>query len=82
MTGLLSHEQWQAAKRRALYRQLNPLPTIGRCIIYMDSCNYEFVGKLGRSCYVFRDKTGKRPLHVREMTWTLGELRHAFRHGF
>lgn len=82
MLGILSHQQWQAAKRRAMNRQLNPLPTVSRCIIYLSECNYEFVGRPWASCYVFRDTTGKRPAHLHEIIFTLGELRHAYRHGF
>jgi hypothetical protein len=79
-----TNQQWQNKRRAALKRQLREaLPTIKQCVAYMDNdCNYDFVGKLGRACYVFRDRTGKRPLHIREMTWTLGELRYAFNHGW
>ena len=61
----------------------NNLPRIKDCIGLMsDDCGYDLVGKLGRAQYVFRDRTNKRPPHIREMIWTLGELRHAYNFGW
>jgi len=61
----------------------NNLPRIKDCIRYMErDCQYDLIGKLSRTSYVFRDRTNKRPLHIKEMTWTLGELRHAFEFGW
>ena len=77
-----TNEQWQRVKARAKKRELNPLPTIVQGKAMMDSCGYDFEGMLCRGRYVFRDRSGQRPLHIRTMTWTLGELRHAVRYGW
>lgn len=57
-----------------------PLPLVGQCIAYVESLGYKLIGR-GRGYYIFRDQTGKRPPHNREMTWNLNEMRHAVRYG-
>lgn len=56
------------------------IPDVGECIAYVKGLKYALVAR-GRGFYMFRDETGQRPEHNREMTWTLGEMREAVRYG-
>jgi hypothetical protein len=56
------------------------LPTSTACIAYVISLGYAcIVAKPGY--YLFVDRTGKRPLHNKEMVWSLSEMRHAIKYG-
>lgn len=57
------------------------LPTRNECFEYLDSIGYEFDYRAFAGEYVFKDRTGKRPLHNRVMYWTLREMRDAVRFG-
>jgi len=75
-----TNQQWRNVKARALKRQLNPLPKVEACIEYVEGLGYALISR-GRTYYIFRDVTGKRPLHNREMVWNLNEMRHAVQYG-
>ena len=57
------------------------LPSVKECIDYVESLGYKLFLK-GKGFYYFEclDKS-KRPAHNWEMTWTLGEMRHAVKNG-
>jgi hypothetical protein len=56
------------------------LPDVGECIAYVKGLGYALVVRR-RGFYMFRDITGQRPEHNREMTWNLTEMRDAVRYG-
>jgi len=56
------------------------LPTVKACISYVESLGYNLISR-GRGFYIFRDNTGKRPIHNKEMIWNLNEMRHAVLYG-
>ena len=83
----LRPKNWKITSLPKHIRMRDKLPTIAECKAYMDRCNYDCVGvwhkgRFGKRAYVFRDRTGSRPLHIREMTWPLTELRHAYNNGW
>jgi len=58
-----------------------PLPKVKECISYVKSLGYRFKNyRLGGYWFEIIDKS-TRPPHNWEMTWTLGEMRHAIRFG-
>jgi hypothetical protein len=68
------------------------LPKVGECIKYVESLGYTFHGLITikafdgrRIChngYFFRiNRPETRPPHNWDMTWTLGEMRHAVKNG-
>lgn len=59
---------------------MSDLPKVNACIAYVKSLGYDLIGR-GRGYYIFRDNTGKRPAHNKEMVWNLNEMRHAVRYG-
>ena len=57
------------------------LPKVGECIDYVESLGYDFMGHIpGGYSFQLIDKS-KRPAHNWNMTWTLGEMRHAVKNG-
>ena len=56
------------------------LPTVHECMAYVISLGYACIER-GRGYYVFRDVTGQRPLHNKEMTWNLTQMREAVLYG-
>ena len=56
------------------------LPTVTECITYVESLGYKLQYKEFYR-YCFKDITGNRPLHNKEMTWDLREMRDAVRFG-
>lgn len=59
----------------------NSLPKVGECIHYVCSLGYRFKNYYcGVYWFEIIDKS-KRPAHNWEMKWTLGEMRHAVKHG-
>jgi hypothetical protein len=56
------------------------LPKVDECIAYVESLGYKLIVRK-RGYYVFKDTTGKRPDHNKEMRWNLNELRHAKQFG-
>jgi len=55
------------------------LPRVGECIQYVESCGWKRIGRLG-TAYFFENPNA--PLCFKQLTFTLTELRHAFKHGF
>jgi len=55
------------------------LPTVGECIAYIEETGWKLIIRR-RTLYVFR-KEGA-PAHMRELNWTLAELRDTWRNGF
>ena len=56
------------------------LPSAEECIAYVKGLGYDLISR-GYGYYIFRDNTGKRPPHNREMAWNLNEMRHAVKYG-
>jgi len=57
------------------------LPKVGECIAYVKSLGYHLSSRSeGMYVFVCNDQT-KRPSHNWRMVWTLGEMRHAVKHG-
>jgi hypothetical protein len=57
------------------------LPSVKECIQYVESLGYKFHGYAHTGYYFEIIDKSKRPAHNWEMTWTLGEMRHAVKHG-
>jgi hypothetical protein len=55
------------------------LPTVGECIAYIQETGWKLTVRR-RSWYVFRNEGAE--LHIRELVWTLAELRDTWRNGF
>jgi hypothetical protein len=54
---------------------------VGECIKYVESLGYTHRQyRHGHYFFEINDKS-KRPKHNWEMTWTLGEMRHAVKNG-
>ena len=57
------------------------MPKVGDCIKYVENLGYHLFSR-GRGRYVFVcDNKCRRPAHNHQMTWTLGEMRHAVKYG-
>jgi hypothetical protein len=56
------------------------LASASECIAYVKSLGYDLIGRMGAR-YFFRDNTGNRPPHCKEMVWSLNEMRHAIKFG-
>ncbi len=55
------------------------LPTVEECIAYIESTDYKLTRR-GRGWYIFESST--RPPHCRELTFSLAELRDAWKNEF
>ena len=56
-----------------------PLPTIKQCLKYMESCGYELTNQY-HCVYYLRNEN--KPIEFKNFTFTLTELRHAYKFGW
>jgi hypothetical protein len=62
-----------------LNKERVPLPTVEQSIARIEETDYKLVHR-SRGYYLFRSDT--RPPHCRTLSFTLAELRCAFKYGF
>ena len=60
-------------------KQTNTLPRVKDCIAYVERVGWKFSNRSSRSCYVFYNDKISAYGHNHQITFSLTELRHAFK---